>query len=237
MLDKNGRGSAGLSHRAAKVYRKMFSHNKENLYFQNNGREKIPKWLGGRSFRDVTDQYMKTSDVSVQLATPPPQESRFAYICVFNGGKWRAIHWANIKEKQATFSKMGRNIAYLVAYFVDDDFVAAAPPIIVDADGKTTQLVADDEQLKKRGMSQTTSPKPKKPGKSDPSIQPAKTQPKYQLYVWITNWEPLGEPIVDPKNPAIISKLPNGGLYWLAKSANRETARIFTVENGKPRFW
>jgi len=39
------------------------------------------------------------------------------------------------------------------------------------------------------------------------------------------------------KDLAKFDKLPAGGLYWVASEDDRETARIFTIEGGKQRFW
>ncbi|HLN27375.1 MAG TPA: hypothetical protein VK395_06500 [Gemmataceae bacterium] len=237
ILDKDGRGNAGLFNRAAKVYRKTFAHNPEALFYQRAKDEKLPQWLAGRSFRDVTDQYMQTTDVTVSLEFPPPKPARFAYICVFNGGEWKPIHWGWIHDGRVTFTKMGRNIAYLVGYYVDDKIAPAAPPFILDEQGKSSRLVCDLKHVQELQIKQVN------PSIKDDDLKkilPGKDLEqgkKYQLYVWNRGWQSLAKMAGGMKDLARFEKLPAGGLYWVASEDDRETARIFTIEGGKQRFW
>ena len=102
ILDAEGRGRSGDGNRAAKVYRKTYSKQRQNLVFQLREGEQAPRWLDRETYRDVTDQYFATSDVRVAL--PDHGERRFAYLCVFNGGEWRPIHWGRISGGVALFA-------------------------------------------------------------------------------------------------------------------------------------
>ncbi len=237
LLDEKGQGHAGLFNVAAKVYRKGYSHNLENLFFKNGGGDGIPKWLSGRTFRDVTDQYMTTSNVSIELNEPTPNGIRFAYICVFNGGEWKSIHWCNCVNKQATFSNMGQNVLYLPAYFVEDSIVPAASPFILDKKGESVQLSANFDLLEQKQLSKVA------PAIKDDDLKTEFPEEKtvaganYEIMVWNNGWQSLGKHIVDPGDSAVISRLPVGGLYWMVSDTNRETARPFTIDDGKPRYW
>ena len=96
ILDANGQGKAGLFNRAAKIYRKTFSLQPDSLGVIKHEDEQVPRWLSGKNYMDVTEQYLETTDVQIQLEEPAPEGARFVYICVFNGGSWQAIHWAPI---------------------------------------------------------------------------------------------------------------------------------------------
>lgn len=235
VLDKHGRGRAGLFNKAAKVYRKMFSHNPANLRFQVKKGEAMPPWLSLPSYRDVTDQYLETTDVTVTLV-PSAKPGRFAYLCVFNGGEWRPIHWGRVEGPQVRFTKMGRGIAYLPAYY-DGKVVPAAPPFLLDDKGTITQLVADVRKVERVKLTRV------KPKIKDDDLKkelPAKrveAGKKYSLYVWDHGWRRLAEQTAGFKDPAVFKQLPPGGLYWITCDDDREVARIFTVEGGKQRFW
>jgi hypothetical protein len=237
MLDEQGQGHGGLFNRAAKIYRKTYSHNLENLVFKNEGAEKLPKWLAGRTFRDVTNQYMPTTDVSIELTETSPQETQFAFICVFNGGEWKPIHWSSIENHQAQFTGMGRNIAYMVGYYVDNKMVPAAPPFILNEDGKTSQLTADFNRLDKWRLSKTAPAIKDDDLKTELAEEKTTAGTSYEIMVWQMEWKSLGQHIVDPKETTVLGRLPAGGLYWMVSDTNRQTARPFTIENGKPRFW
>ena len=60
---------------------------------------------------------------------------------------------------------------------------------------------------------------------------------KYILYLWNKGWMPLGDLGAGNNDPDVLKKLPVGGLYWITGEEDRETARIFTIEKGKQRFW
>lgn len=238
VLDKNGRGNAGLFNKAAKIYRKMFSHQPGNLAFQATKGEPLPGWLANKSYIDVTDQYLETTDITVALEYPSPKPARFAYICVFNGGEWRPIHWSPIRDGKATFTKMGRGIAYLVAYYCPDDKIEpAAAPFLLSDNGRITRLAADSKQVGKIALTAI------KPTIRDDDLKKELVGKKveqgkeYELFVYERGWKSLGKSRAAAKDQGLFEKLPIGGLYWMVTGGDRETARIFTIDAGKQRFW
>jgi hypothetical protein len=109
LLDASGRGSEAGNAHAAKVYRKVFSLQRDGLpYRLPAGREPPNRFLASKSQVDVTDQYGPTTDVEVALDAAAVGGEAHAYLCVFNGGEWVAIAWAPIVEGKATFARMGR---------------------------------------------------------------------------------------------------------------------------------
>ena len=130
-------GEYRLKHRAAKVYRKMFAQQPGNLAFLKNEDEDVPPWLGGRSYSDVTADYVDVSDVTIACDGAAASGRRFAYLAVFNSGEWRAIHWGQINDGQVTFSDMGTDIVYLPTLYLDEKLVPFAAPFILGPDGHT----------------------------------------------------------------------------------------------------
>jgi len=124
-----------LSSKAAKVYRKVFSEQKDNLAFKLMNNEKAPAWLSGKCYKDVTQEYTEVTDVNITLDCEIPDSTNYLYLCVFNSGEWRAIHWGKIDNKAADFTDMGVDIAYLPMFYVDEKLFPAANPFILTKNG------------------------------------------------------------------------------------------------------
>jgi len=221
ILDQDGRGSAGLFHRAAKVYRKTYSLQRENLAFQKLEDEKVPAWLGGKNYMDVTTSYMETTDVTVELTRPTPEGTRFAYICVWNDGEWRPIHWGRIEDDSVVFTAMGRQIAYLPAYFTDEAVVAAADAFVLDDQGIMRSVVADAVEVESITL----------PVKG---IGRGKT---YELLVWRDGWEEVTTVTIPDGEESLTVSLPAGAFLWPREKDGREEERIFTFAGGVPTRW
>ncbi len=216
-LDENGEGAARQGGVAAKIYRKTFSQQRGNLAFHLREGEEGPRWLNRRTYMDVTDQYMVTTDVTVELTNEIPDGHRFAYLCVFNGGEWKAIHWGRIENGGATFDRMGRGIAYLPAYYVDEELVPAAPPFFLDAEEWVLTFVGE-------------------PSSPISCELPGKAGAAYELFVWEGGWKSVGRG-EGGEEPMRFEGVPAGGLYWLVADGSRRLERIFRLEaDGTPRF-
>jgi hypothetical protein len=64
-------------------------------------------------------------------------------------------------------------------------------------------------------------------------VQSGKT---YELFFWDGEWQSHGRKESGDK-PVVFEELPINRLYWLVEDGSRKLERIFTVENGKPRYW
>jgi len=236
ILDKDGRGKAGLSNRAAKIYRKTFAIQRDSLACRAGEDATLPRFLNSHNYRDVTDQYIDTTDVTLRLKEDWPAGTRFAYVCVFNGGKWRPIHWSEIDGDRVTFTKMGRNIAYLPAYYVDEEVVSAAPPFILTRDGDVRMLAGED------GAELTielTITKPETPDADTQVTRPmivVKPGKTYELFAWRDGWQSLGKQTAGDE-PVSFDSVSAGKLYWLVQEGSRRLERIFTIESGKQVWW
>jgi len=236
VLDKDGRGQAGLSNRAAKIYRKTFAIQRDSLACCAGEDDKLPRFLSRRNYIDVTDQYMDTTDVTIRLAGDRPAGTRFAYVCVFNGGKWRPIHWGEVDGDRATFTKMGRNIAYLPAYYINEEVLPAGPPFILTRAGDVQTLVGYGRE---KLTIELTVTKPETPDadtqvtKPTIVVQPGRT---YELFVWNNAWESLGKQVAGDE-PVSFDSVQAGKLYWLIEENSRRLERIFTIDSGRQVWW
>ncbi len=223
-----------LGFRMAKIYRKTFAEQKEALAFQVRGRVTAPSWLAGKHYKDVTDRYMQVAEVEATL-TVPPQQRQIAYLSVFNSGQWNPIDWAKIEGKRARFRKMGVGIAYLPSYFEKGRALPAGPPLILRQDGRVEVLRPSQEELAETTLNWVKPPIVHGDGAVQPP-GPIKAGKRYLLYRWDDGW--VEEAGVTAQGERLgFPGLRSGVLYWLIEDGRGDEERIFTLEDGRPRYW
>ncbi len=228
-------GEYNLRHRMAKAYRKTFTLQKNNLAFLLKEKEKVPPWLSGKNYNDVTEYYTVTNDVQINLENPVPDSIRFIYLSVFNDGKWKAIHWAHIEEDQsALFTDMGVDICYLPTFYIKKDLVPAGDPFILEKNGDLYYLNGDDNRINLELISVTK--KVFKQATENKEISFLETGKQYELFYWDEEWKTQGCLIADDQ-PLLFEDMPIGHLYWLVQKDSRKDERIFTYENGVQIWW
>ncbi len=227
-------GDYSLHHRMAKVYRKAFSEQKDNLAFKLNEEEKVPAWLAGKSYIDVTPAYTKVSDVTLELNYDIPDSARFAYLCVFNSGEWKAIHWSEIKGKTVTFTDMGVNLAYLPMFYINKELKPAGKAFILRKDGNLRILQGDGDydfikliSVTKKIIEKATEQK---------QIVFLDEGATYELFYWDDEWKSI-EKQVAKGDPLIFKDIPKKRLFWLVEEGSKKEERIFTYDNNKQIWW
>jgi len=227
-------GSYRLTNKLAKVYRKMYANQPGNLAFRLEDWEKVPRWVSGKSYLDVTADYVEVSDITLSLDAVP-DSTRFAYLCVFNSGEWGAIHWGEIKENLVMFTDMGRDIVYLPTYYLQDELIPAAAPFILSEDGSIRSLSITNNEPEIQ-MTLTATTKRKLAVSTDSIAETFLTDgAEYELFVWQDDWQSLGTQTAG-KAP-LIFQVPEGGLYWLVERGSNQQERIFTWDNGQQSWW
>jgi len=229
-------GEYRLAHKPAKVYRKMFGKQKENLVFQKRKQEKIPGWLTGKNYIDVTAEYEDVCNITISFKREVPDSADVAYLCAFNDGEWKPIHWGWIKNGEVIFTDMGREIAYLPALYLNEKVVPFGTPFILQKDCTIREL--EPESLKTISVKLLAAAQPKQEisigGIEKTYFTSGK---KYELFYWKDEWKLLGSSIASEK-PLVFEKVPAGSLYWLVpEGSDKEEERIFTIEDGKQVFW
>jgi hypothetical protein len=240
LLDRHGRGSDPGQAHAAKVYRKTFALQRGNLAYRlPEGREAPNRFLSSRSYADVTDQYGPTTDVSVALDPAAVGEERFAYLCVFNGGEWVAIHWAEIVERRATFDRMGRGgkgVLYLPAVHDGKALVPAAAPLLLHADGRVEPLGGEGPSIAARLTAVRPPHRSPDTHVETPTVELA-ADVIYDLKRWAgADWQDV-RTLTAEEAAAPVEGLVEGGLYWLVARESRRLERPFTLAGGRQRFW
>ena len=237
LLDADGRGfSKGNAH-AAKVYRKTFAIQHGNLAFRLPAGRKAPnRFLSNKFYVDVTDQYRETTDVNVALDPKVSAGEGFAYLCVFNGGRWVAIHWGAVEDGRVVFDRMGRKVAYLPAVFNDGQLVPAASPLIVEENGAIRSLPGTGAP----GSLLAVAVSPRKVSPDTKEVTPVSYLKEAETYVlqrWADGgWQTVKE-VQAGSEPLRFEGLPTDALYWMVAKESRRLERIFTIENGRQRWW
>jgi len=230
VLDAEGRGHAADGARAAKVYRKTFARQRDSLVSRLGPGEQAPPWLDRAHYVDVTDQYMPTSDVA--LALDDARGQRFAYLCVFNGGEWRPIQWSPVTAGSVRFERMGRNLVYLPALWIEGAVVPAAAPLFLATDGSVTVLRADATRARPAELLSSDAARIEHDADGRPRARfvAGKT---YELSVWRDGWSSLGtRTAAEPAQPLRWEDLPSGALFWLRPDGSRGLERVFRIEDG-----
>jgi len=228
-------GSYGLANKFAKVYRKMFSEQKNNLAFQDKKQTELPGWLAGKSYIDVTGDYQEVCDVTVPFDKPIPDSVDIAYLCVFNSGEWKAIHWGRIENGKVVFTDMGKEIAYLPALYLNKKFVPYGPPFILGADCALRELRPDSGRTTSVQVAATTGrvQAASTDGIAKSFLTPGK---EYELFYMADDWKSLGKAVAGDK-PLVFENVPMGSLLWLVETNSDREERIFTYDNDRQIWW
>ncbi len=228
-------GDYKLAHVPAKVYRKTFGKQKDNLIFQERKQESIPRWLSGKSYIDVTADYVPVENISVEFAQPIPDSVDIAYICVFNSGEWRTIDWARIENNTAGFTDLGPDIAYLPALYLNEEIVPFGSPFILTKGSQARKLQAIPDKTLTAELFSTT--RRTRVASTDGIAKTNLTAgTTYELFYWADGWQSIGKAVATDQ-PLVFENVPAGCLYWLVAEESDREERIFTIENGEQVWW
>jgi hypothetical protein len=228
-------GEYKLFHKLAKAYRKTYSKQAGNLVFQPKKQAKVPGWLAGKNYVDVTSAYTETSDPAIKLTATISDSVNLAYLCVFNDGEWEAIHWGHINGDSVNFSAMGTDIAYMPAFYLNEEIVSCGAPFILNKGGAIVELIPDTTQKLTAELVSTAPPSSQQ--LANDSLKTYLTiGHTYQLFYWQNGWKSLGKATAENK-PLSFQNIPSNGLYWLVENDSGKEERIFTIQNGQQVWW
>ena len=130
--------------RIAKVYRITYAHNTIPV---PDGKDSIPELFTEPFYRDVTEQYVKVTDLTVKVDKKEiGYNPKYVYLSIFNDLEWKPIAWAENKGGKAVFRRIGRNLVYLPVYFRGDETHAIGYPVRIDVKGNATRLRPDAKE-------------------------------------------------------------------------------------------
>ncbi len=243
-----------LSGKIGKAYRKSFGHQRDNLSAKLNKNERSPGWLSGDEFIDVTKDYATIADVSLKLTDPIPDSVRFAYLCVFNSGEWKPIHWSWIKGKKTNFTAMGCDVMYAPAFYykkkpdekakletTGSAFILTHRKLlgIFPQSGKCITLDGDTANKISVALWSTTK-KVYANATEEKRIAALDSGATYELSYWDKEWKSLGKKLFSDKSkPLVFDNVPANRVYWLVKDivSDEHEERIFTIDPQGAQVW
>lgn len=226
-------GAYQLPNKVAKVYRKMYAIQKGNLAFQGVDSEQLPPYLASKSYVDVTRDYAPVRTITLPVIAP--DSVHFAYLCVFNSGEWKAIHWAPITNGTARFTDMGLDVAYLPALYVDKKVVPSGDPFILTVEGEMRSMVADTLSTQTLTLPSTTKVRQvvSTDGFVKSELTPGMT---YELKYWNNGWQVVGSATA-ASEPLRFTDVPVNAMYWLTAQDSDREERIFTYDQDTQQWW
>lgn len=218
----------GFKYSPAKIYRRMFKRqgvwSKQIAPLVSEGQFPM-SFLKDDFVKDVTDEHVPTS--SLRLPIRDDKESKLAYLCVLNYGKWQPITWGRITDKNVVFEKVGRNVLYRMAIPTADFDLEYGDPFLLDSAGKMEHLETYREKvaLALHGINSGT----------DSYVRKNR---QYVLSSFAKNGEVLPLRIINCTQDSILKfkEITKAKIYRLAPINSNRLARPFLYENGK-QIW
>jgi hypothetical protein len=122
-----------------KIFRKTFAHQPDKIKLLREEGDNVPYNLRDTKYIDVTDEYIETEDVNIELSELS-QGANYAYIGVFNNSGWYPVQFAQIEKGKVVFTKLGRNVVYLPMAMKNKQLIAAANPFLLNKNGEVEEF-------------------------------------------------------------------------------------------------
>jgi len=222
----------GLSNRyPAKVFRYTFSAQKQWTDSIKPPIGQVPfllDFIKHDHWKDVTKEH--TATVDIEYILPQDEISTFAYICVFNYGKWVPLYWSIINDNKAIFRNMGVNVLYRIALPEEKGIRLTGNIICVDKLSNVSQRLPHSTIRQKMILHKLNTG-------SESWIEAGE---EYTLYYWDKglDWKLVASKICDADSIINFESVPVDTYYRLVKAKNsRNLERIFTYKNDEQVWW
>ena len=104
--------------------------------------------------QDVTDKYNLTSDLEIEIPKEKIsalKDKKYVYIAMAvnsNGPQWRVLDYGKINKKKAHFSKIGRNMLYIILGYDGKTLVPISSPFVLHKSGSVEYIDYDNDNKK-----------------------------------------------------------------------------------------
>jgi hypothetical protein len=127
-----------------KIFRQTYAANPFYEEYCEKSLLKLP--LFHKFQNDVTDVYIKTSDLEIPVRTKNIKE-KYAYLAAFDNRNWTPVDLGMIKWRKARFNNVGQRIAYIVMGYDGEKLVPISEPFILDHYGNINYCTPHPEVL------------------------------------------------------------------------------------------
>ena len=212
-----------------------------NFKIQNTWRDSVAPYVDSAKFlfrhlqnnhwSDVTREHTRVKDIALHADLKEEYTYPYAYICVFDYGKWVPLYWGQTgPDNSVTFKNMGYPMLYRVAIQDGDKYKIASPVYMVDSAG-TVNHINPDFRVKINASFQKLN--------TGTEAWVAKNE-EYELFVMDKNstWQAVASGVCRKDSVIDFSGIPDKGLYRLVKKGDvRELSRPFTISNKTQVWW
>ncbi len=134
------------SFRLPKVYRHTYSSHPTAPATNRRVRsEDIPPLFKNYKKKDVSTEYFDTVNLTLRLPEVP-EETYYAYLCVFGYQQWHPVQYGEIRGNKVTFEGMGKDIVYLPAFYRNGEIIPAGHPFHLRPDNSLDILTPEDNR-------------------------------------------------------------------------------------------
>ena len=219
------------SMKVPKIYRRLFS---KNPMFQPPFKtlNELPSLFRVPNYKDVTGEYVSTSEVSVRPDSSLTKGKSVLYLAVFNGDQWCIVAWSRILNGQASFSSLGNDsIVYLPVIYQNGLALPAASPFILTHE-HFVPIIVDTANRYSVDL-----PLYNKFYAEDWKIGFPEENWELELFYWDRGWISSGKAKTNSKRILNFANVPFDALYLLRFSDRENTwQRIFQIKNGS-QIW
>ena len=222
-------GTYQIIREIGKAYRYTYAKQKNSLAVIANKDEIPAGFLQSPYIKDVTQEYMKTANVEINISSQKVQDKRFAFVGVFNYLNWMILDWTKIIRNndvcKIDFKKLGIGCVYLPMIKEGEENIPLDYPFSIDRTGKVTVYKPDLTKQRKITLNQQDGYLIYRNGK------------KYALYYWDNKWIKIGIRISSGNQYLKFENVPSNALLVLLPEYTQKKERIFTIDEKGHRFW
>ena len=129
----------------AKVFRRYYAINRDILAI-HQAEKSIPSTFKNLFIRDVTNEYMTTEDVEIEIPASFRNKHKYAYLAVFDNKNWIPVQYGKVTGRKVRFTAMGRNCMYMPVFYDNNQVVPFSSPFYISQKGVVNRVEADKMQ-------------------------------------------------------------------------------------------
>jgi len=147
-LENKGNYYKNYFKRTSKVFRKTYEIQEESAVNLKKENEELPKFFRSPNWKDVTDEYHKTTSISVPINGFNYNENNLAYLGIFKPKGWFPIDYGvvNQKEQKVSFNKVPKGIVYNIVSFSNQKIIPLSTAFYVTNDGNVHKIKPNREK-------------------------------------------------------------------------------------------
>lgn len=125
-----------------KAYRRTYVANEEFIKL-NHAEDNVPDVFKTAFIRDVTNEYMRTTDVVIPQVFNSQTKNKYAYLAAYNNEDWIPLGYGKRKGKKITYMDVGHDAVLLPFFSTSSGHIAINYPFIINTNHQIKYLIPD----------------------------------------------------------------------------------------------